>query len=303
MKRFLSIALAAILAGPVVIGLPVIQSPHEATTNRVSLGARVVFRVEATSTTWPKLSYQWRFGAGDIPGATNAVLILEGVRINQAGTYVVGVSDPDGTATGPAWVVLIGPTFSKITNEPLSKGPGAQAIVLGDYNQDGWIDVYCAARSSPTTTLFMNKGDGSFAAAAGTIGAKLVNPIGATWGDYDNDGALDLFISNNNGGNDSLLRNNGQGFTAITKGSIVSSGGNGNGCGWGDYDRDGLLDLYVANSDGNNFLFHADTNGTFTRISAGAMVSGTGGSQGCAWIDYDNDGYPDLYVSGVPNLL
>jgi hypothetical protein len=199
-------------------------------------------------------------------------------------------------------VVQVGPTFSKITTEPISKA-GAQAIVLGDFNGDGWIDVYCTARSSATTTLFVNKGDGSFAPALGTVGAKLVNPVGGTWGDFDNDGALDLFISNNNGGNDLLLRNSGEGFTAITKDKIVSSAGNGNGCAWADYDRDGLLDLYVANSDGNNFLFRAGTNGAFTRITTGAMVSGTGGSQGCAWSDYDNDGYPDIYVSGVPNLL
>ena len=301
MNQLFSVALAAVLS-PVVVGLPVIQSPSDVSTNRVSLGARVVLQVEATSIISPKLSYQWRFGAEDIPVATNAVLVLEGVRTNQAGTYVVRVSDAEGTSVSPPWVVLIGPKFTKITSEPVSKA-GAQAIALGDYNQDGWIDVYCTARSSATTTLFMNKGDGSFALAAGTVGAKLVNPVGGTWGDYDNDGALDLFISNNNGGNDSLLRNNGEGFTAITSGSIVSSGGNGNGCSWGDYDRDGVLDLYVANSDGNNFLFHAGTNGTFTRISTGAMVSGTGGSQGCAWIDYDNDGYPDLYVTGVPNLL
>jgi hypothetical protein len=302
MKRFLSLGLALIPAAPVIMALPVLQSPIEPSTHRVSLGARVSFRVEATSAISPTLSYQWRFGSGDIPDATNAVLILDGIRTNQAGEYAVRVSDAEGTSTSPAWFVLIGPTFTKITNEPVSKA-GAQAIVLGDYNGDGWIDVYCTARSSATTTLFVNNGDGSFAPAPGTVGAKLVNPVGGTWADYDNDGALDLFISNNNGGNDSLLHNNGDGFTAITTGRIVSSGGNGNGCAWADYDRDGLLDLYVANSNENNFLFRGETNGTFTRITTGPAVTGTGGSQGCAWIDYDGDGYPDLYVTGIPNLL
>ena len=88
-------------------------------------------------------------------------------------------------------------------------------------------------------------------------------------------------------------------------GSIVSSAGNGNACVWADYDRDGFVDLYVANSDGSNFLFHNNTNGTFTRITTGAMVVSTANSQGCAWIDYDNDGYPDLFVtrSQSPNML
>jgi hypothetical protein len=301
MRWFFSVGLAVMLGTQIAICLPVIQSPSGSRTNRVSLGARVVLKVEAASAISPALSYQWRFGLDDIPGATNAVLTLERIRTNQAGAYVVSVSDAEGTSTGPAWIVLIGPTFSKAI-EPLLKG-GAQAIVLGDYNGDGWLDVYCTVRSSATTTLFVNKGDGSFAPTIGTVGKGLVNPVGGTWGDYDNDGALDLFISNNNGGNDSLLHNNGEGFTAITKGKIVSSAGNGNGCAWADYDRDGLLDLYVANSDGSNFLFRGDTNGAFARITTGPLVSGTGGSQGCAWIDYDNDGYPDLYVSGVPNML
>jgi hypothetical protein len=302
MERFFSAAFAIFLAAPATMALPLIQSPAEARTNRVSPGAHISLRVEATSTTSPTLSYQWRFGTEDIPGATNAVLIMDAIQTNQAGTYVVNVSDAEGTSTSPAWIVLIAPTFAKITNQPFSRA-GAQAIVLGDYNGDGRIDVYCTARSSATTTLFLNTGDGSFAPAPGTVGAKLVNPVGGTWADYDNDGALDLFISNNNGGNDSLLRNNGDGFTAITTGRIVSSGGNGNGCAWADYDRDGLLDLYVANSNENNFLFRGETNGTFTRITTGPAVTGTGGSQGCAWIDYDNDGYPDLYATGVPNLL
>jgi hypothetical protein len=199
-----------------------------------------------------------------------------------------------------------GPIFTKVTGQPMSSGAGAQGFAWGDYNGDGWIDVYCSARSSTTTTLYLNNGDGTFARAAGTIGANLVNPIGGCWGDADNDGLLDLFVSMNNGGNDLLMRNKGDGtFAATTNSPIVSSGGNGNGCAWADYNRDGFVDLYVSNSDGNNFLFRSNRSGGFTRITTGAIVSATGGSQGCAWADYDADGYPDLYVSRSPgpNLL
>ena len=171
MKQLFYVALALALAVPMALGLPVIQSPSEASTNRVSLGARVVLQVAATSIISPTLSYQWRFGTEVIPSATNAVLVLDGIRTNQTGIYVVDVSDAQGTSSSPASVVLIGPTFTKISGGPISMGSGAQAIVLGDYNQDGWIDVFCAARSSPTTTLFVNKGDGSFAPAAGTAPA------------------------------------------------------------------------------------------------------------------------------------
>src|SRR4029450_5695251 len=71
-------------AGPMTFGLPVIQSPSETSTNRVSLGARGL-RVEATSTISPTVSYQWRFGTEEIPGATEAELVLDGVRANHAG--------------------------------------------------------------------------------------------------------------------------------------------------------------------------------------------------------------------------
>jgi len=207
-----------------------------------------------------------------------------------------------------AWMVLglIGceaataapPAFTKITGQPFNASGGSQAIAWGDANNDGWPDVFITLRSSGATTLYTNNTHGAFGKATGSVGANLVNPVGGTWADFENKGSLDLFISNNNGGNDSLLRNNGSGvFTPVTTGSIVSSGGNGNGCAWADYDRDGYVDLYVANSDGTNFLFHNNGNGTFTRITTGAMVVSTLNSQGCAWIDYDNDGYPDLFVT------
>jgi len=94
------------------------------------------------------------------------------------------------------------PVFTKISTEPFSSGGGAQALDWGDFNHDGWIDVFCATRSRAGTSLFTNNTHGSFGLAAGKVGANLVNPVGATWADYDNDGGLDLFIANNNNGNE-----------------------------------------------------------------------------------------------------
>jgi len=194
-------------------------------------------------------------------------------------------------------VAAVGPNFIRIPDPPFAAG-GAQALVWGDFNGDGWMDLYCTVRSSAVATLYTNNTAGGFGRASGLVGANLVNPVGATSGDYDNDGRLDLFIANNNGGHDSLLHNvDNNSFSAVKGSSIVASGGNGNGCAWADYDRDGWLDLYVANSDGNNFLFHNQGNGAFTRLSTGVVVSGTGNSQGVTWIDYDDDGFPDLFVT------
>ena len=241
-----------------------------------------------------------------MPGETNANLILERIQTNQIGKYMATVTDAEGSVATPIRTVTIGPSFAKLAIDSSLAAAAGQSIVWGDMNNDGWSDVFCPQRSSAKTTLYTNDQRGGFSRAAGTAGVNLANPLGGAWGDFDNDGALDLFISVNNNGNDVLLQNKGDGtFSPITKGPIVSSAGNGNGCAWADYDRDGFVDMYVANSDGSNFLFHNNGDGTFKRISAGAMVAGTANSQGCAWIDYDADGFPDLFVtrSQSMNLL
>ena len=122
---------------------------------------------------------------------------------------------------------------------------------------------------------------------------------GCAWADIDNDGDLDLFVAVGLDGNDLLYRNNGDGtFTKVTAGSIVTSRGSSRGCAWADYDRDGFVDLFVANERGeNNFLFHNNGDGTFARITDGRIVRDGGNSTACAWGDYDNDGYPDLFVA------
>ncbi len=122
---------------------------------------------------------------------------------------------------------------------------------------------------------------------------------GCAWGDYDGDGFDDLFVVNNASANKNnfLYRNNGDGtFTKITSGIVVSDGGSSYGCAWGDYDNDSHLDLFVANYNENNFLYRNNGDGTFTKITTGAIVTNGGSSTCPAWGDYDNDGHLDLYV-------
>ncbi len=96
---------------------------------------------------------------------------------------------------------------------------------------------------------------------------------------------------------------NAQTFTKITTGPIVTDLGRFTGSCWGDYDNDGDLDLFVTHDNQNNSLYRNDGNGTFTKITSGSLVSGVGGSYGCSWADYDNDGDLDLFVAngGGPN--
>ncbi|TDI93487.1 MAG: T9SS type A sorting domain-containing protein [Caldithrix sp.] len=162
--------------------------------------------------------------------------------------------------------------------------------------------------------MYENKGDpeGTGQATFTRIDSGAIvndggNSWGSSWGDYDNDG--DLIVANI--GINFLYQNNGDpegmgkiSFTRITSGAIANDGGISLGCSWGDYDNDGDLDLFVANSvSEDNFLYRNNGNGSFTRITSGAIVNDGGSSLGCSWGDYDNDGDLDLFVANRENNL
>ena len=218
-------------------------------------------------------------------------------------------------------------------------GPG---VCVSDFDQDGWQDIYFVNGRdrydrgiAVKNALYRNNGDNTFtdvtdqAAVPGT-GYGL----GCAWGDYDNDGFPDLFVTQY--GSNVLYHNNGDGtFTDVTTNAGVAgleSGSIHSGAVFFDYDRDGKLDLYVgsyvafgANSKrycdiggvlsscppsaypgSPDALYHNNGDGTFTNVSAKANIlqpNGKNLSVGAA--DYDNDGWPDLFVAndGLPAYL
>ena len=215
------------------------------------------------------------------------------------------------------------------------KGKGL-GVVFGDCNGDGWPDLY-VANDLVRNFLFMNKGDGSFeevALRAGTSfgqDGKVEAGMGADFGDYDNDGDLDITVTNFQKEPNSLYRNEGNGFFAnetFASGiGLISLPPLGFGTGFFDYDNDGLLDLFVANGHvlDNVELFDRSTTypqanqllrnlgpgkyGKFTFADVSA-ASGPGmqlvqPSRGSATGDYDNDGDLDLLVVnlGEPAVL
>ncbi len=195
-------------------------------------------------------------------------------------------------------------TFAQVTTGPVVTDIGNnRTAAWADYDNDGLLDLF-VTRSSPssTDTLYKNNGSGIFTTTTGPIEKAVANSRGCAWGDSDNSGYLSLFVANTSGSagaplTNFLYHNNGDGsFTAVTTGAIASDAGNSLGSTWGDYDNDGFLDLFVARlgSEGN-LLYHNNGDGTFTKIT-NSVVNEGGESFGCAWGDYDNDGFLDLVV-------
>jgi hypothetical protein len=181
----------------------------------------------------------------------------------------------------------------------------AGGAIMDDFDNDGLLDlVLTSSDPAQAMAFFHNKGDGSFEERTEAAGlSKQYGGLNCVQTDYNNDGFLDIFIPRGawfqHPMRPSLLRNNGNGtFTDVTRqaGLIdpVSSG-----CGtWADFDNDGFLDLYLCNETGPNKLYRNRGDGTFEEVAARAGVRGKGQwCKGAAWIDYDNDGYPDLFLN------
>jgi hypothetical protein len=198
---------------------------------------------------------------------------------------------------------LYSQSFTKITSGlVVNDGGWCYGACWADFNNDGFIDLFVVNNqtNSKNNFLYLNNGNGAFTkVTTGIIVNDGGSSYGCTCGDYDNDGDIDIFVSNY-GENNFLYSNNGDGtFTKITSGAVVNDGGNSTGCAWGDYDNDGYIDLFVCNRNQNNFLYHNNGNGTFTKITSGAIVTDNSNSGGCAWGDYDNDGYIDMFVANA----
>ncbi|MGI8891022.1 MAG: CRTAC1 family protein [Chthoniobacterales bacterium] len=185
-------------------------------------------------------------------------------------------------------------------------------VTFADYDNDGFPDIFCTdvMKNNPAHDLLMrNNGDGTFTDVTSQAGIQaLTNGRSVAWGDFNNDGKLDLFVSRGTdfGLKQTLYQNNGNGtFTDVTDSAGLGAVSNDRAAAWGDFDNDGYLDLYVVNSGsdpdgkGPNYLFRNKHDGTFADVAANAGVQALVSSRGrgAAWADYDEDGFLDLFVT------
>ena len=180
--------------------------------------------------------------------------------------------------------------------------PGfSQGAAWADYDNDGDEDLFVTNSWTNGNNLFYrNNNDGTFLKIDNiNIAGDGGNSNGCTWGDVDNDGDVDLFVANVNDQNNFFYLNNGDGtFTKNTRSSAATDGGWSYTCAWADYNNDGWLDLFVGNyNEQNNFLYKNDGSGNLVKDQTTVITKTTNSTQGCAWFDFNNDGWIDLYVA------
>jgi hypothetical protein len=191
---------------------------------------------------------------------------------------------------------------------------GVSVALFADYDNDGFKDLFVSRTFKPNQ-LFRNNGNGTFTEITkkSGIGEDCCTTV-ASWGDYDNDGYLDLYVGRyldpreaipttfyaRNGLPNQLYHNNGDGtFTNVTEKAGVGELGLCLGTVWGDYDGDGYLDLYVVNDFGRKTLYHNNRNGTFTDVTVKTGTLAYGAGMSASFADYDNDGKLDIYCTNI----
>ena len=200
-------------------------------------------------------------------------------------------------------------TFTDRTKEAgLQDQLGGLNTVQVDYNNDGCMDLLVLRGGweyEQRKSLLRNNCDGTFTdvTEASGLGGTVTSTQAATWADIDNDGYLDLFLANENAPAQ-LFHNKRDGtFEEIGHAAKIDQIAFSKGVTAADVDHDGFMDFYVTNVSGDNFLYHNNGDLTFTEIGRLAGVQAPTSSFATWFFDYDNDGWPDLFVDSYLTVV
>ncbi len=201
--------------------------------------------------------------------------------------------------------------FRRMTNAMWNLNVASQAAAWADYDNDGWLDLFVANYQNNKNLLYHNEGHGQFKQITSGVVVNEVGRFGAcAWGDYDNDGYFDLLAGSYGPGNNVLYHNNRDGtFTKVLNDIVATDPIHCDSAAWGDYDNDGNLDLLVSGEVSpyqHAFLYHNNGDGTFAKVTTGSPITDIGEGRACAFVDYDRDGFLDIWVAhtfGYPNSL
>jgi hypothetical protein len=250
-----------------------------------------------------------------VVNAVGALSLSENERADSPATSVLYHNNGDGSFTDMS-------AEAGVAHRAMGMGAG-----WGDYDGDGWIDLFVSAYGE--STLYRNNGDGTFGdvSDAAGVGGQWGFWAGVAWADYDRDGDLDLYVTGYvryeavpEGTRTSqyeveepaslnpssfppernlLYRNNGDGtFTEVAaEAGVVGDAGRSLEATWTDFDEDGWLDLYVANDVSDNVLYRNLGRGRFLDVSYRARVADYRGAMGIAVGDWDGDADLDMFVT------
>ncbi|HEY4785945.1 MAG TPA: VCBS repeat-containing protein, partial [Bacteroidales bacterium] len=192
----------------------------------------------------------------------------------------------DGTFTEQTGIQLIGVTRG--------------AVAWGDYNNDGFLDILLTgyAKTGSISIIYKNNGEGNFIEQKG-INLIPVEYSSVAWGDYNNDGRLDILLSGNANYSDGgyiskIYKNNGDGTFSDQTNALLSETQYGS-VAWGDYNNDGYLDILLTGSSNLVKIYKNNGDGTFSDQTSIFLRKGTISGLG-SWVDYNNDGFLDVFL-------
>jgi Leucine-rich repeat (LRR) protein len=268
------------------------------------------------------LTFQWMKDDVDIGGAVSSSYTIPSFSPADEGVYVLKVSHPtltdDLISSAPRTLKQLHETYFTLDRTNAAFGENAPIITYAqawaDIDLDGDDDLFLGTVSTAVAgfpnLLYENNGNGTFTSllSAGDLTSDVTDPRSASWGDINNDGYPDIFVSDLGYRTGAPLttdikvyvNNQDKTFTAITLPAVANLDNTEGGV-WGDYDADGFIDLVVwgsVNPSSPLTLFRNNGDNTFSEVS-GAFNLALADLATASWIDVDNNSTLDLFVSGT----